>query len=82
MLPILVLLLPAAALAQTPPPAPERAQGERICRTTGELGSRLNRSRSCRTRAEWEESRRENRSTIDRAQRQFNPTVDEALAGN
>jgi len=81
-IPILALLMPAATLAQTAPPAPERSWNKRICRTTGELGSRVTRARVCRTRAEWEETRRENRGTIDRAQRQFNPSVDEAIAGN
>jgi hypothetical protein len=39
-----------------------------ICRTQGETGSRLQRTRVCRTRAQWEEQRRENRQAIDRAQ--------------
>ena len=49
-----------------------------VCRVTGETGSRLQRSRICKTRAEWDELRREQRNTIDRAQtRQVNRTLDE-----
>ncbi len=82
LLAVLALSMPAAAIAQTAaqaPPAPARSSEERICRTSGELGSRLNRTRICRTRAQWEEARRENRDTVDRAQRQFEPTVDGVL---
>ncbi|HYD13415.1 MAG TPA: hypothetical protein VEC11_11270 [Allosphingosinicella sp.] len=79
-------IMPAAATAQVQtaaqePPAPPRSAHERICRTTGELGSRLGRTRVCKTRAQWEEARRENRDTIDRAQRQWNPTADEIPGG-
>ncbi len=83
LLAILALVIPAAiAQAQSAPQAPPRSSNERICRTSGELGSRLNRTRTCMTRAQWEEARRENRDTIDRAQRQFNPTADEMPGGN
>ena len=52
--------------------------GEMICRMTGETGSRLQRNRTCRTRAEWDQLRREQRNSIDRAQtRQVNRTIDE-----
>ena len=85
---ILALVMPAAAIAQvqtaatTVPPAPPRSSEERICRNSGEIGSRLNRTRVCRSRQQWEDMRRDQRNTIDRAQRQFNPTVDEAISGN
>ena len=49
-----------------------------VCRVTGETGSRLQRTRTCRTFAEWDQLRREQRSSIDRAQtRQVNRTIDE-----
>ena len=71
---ILALLVPAAAAAQ----APAGGANDMICRITGETGSRLQRSRICKTRAEWDELRREQRNSIDRAQtRQVNRTLDE-----
>ena len=72
---ILALLVPAAAAAaETPAGSPN----DMICRVTGETGSRLQRSRTCKTRAEWDQLRREQRNTIDRAQtRQVNRTIDE-----
>lgn len=74
MIAILALLLPAAAAAQ----APAGSADDMVCRVTGETGSRLQRSRICKTRAEWEELRREQRNSIDRAQtRQVNRTLDE-----
>ena len=84
LLAIPALVLPAAAIAQAPtaPQAPPRSSNERICRTSGELGSRPNRTRTCTTRAQREGARRENRDAIDRAQRQWNPTVDEVPGGN
>jgi hypothetical protein len=78
---ILALLMPAAAVAQ--PPAASSNPNALICRVTGETGSRLQRSRTCKTRAQWDELRREQRNTLDRAQtQQVNRTVDEALRGN
>jgi hypothetical protein len=58
--------------------APSNSGSETICRSTGALGSRLARQRICRTRAEWDNIRREGRAAIDRSQtRQFNLTIDE-----
>lgn len=75
---ILALLVPAAAAAQ----GSQNDPNERICRVTGETGSRLARNRICKTRAEWEELRREQRNTLDRAQTyQINRTVDGAVHG-
>ncbi len=71
---ILALLMPGAAMAQIPAGNPN----DMICRVTGETGSRLQRNRTCKTRAEWEQLRREQRNTVDRAQtRQVNRTIDE-----
>lgn len=72
----LALLIPSAAAAAAQEPA--SGPNDMVCRVTGETGSRLQRSRICKTRAEWEQLRREQRNTIDRAQtRQVNRTVDE-----
>lgn len=45
-----------------------------ICRNQRETGSMLNRTRVCKTRAQWEAERRDNRQAIDRTQtnRQLN----------
>ena len=39
-----------------------------ICRNQRETGSMLNRTRVCKTRAEWDAERRDNRQQIDRNQ--------------
>lgn len=39
-----------------------------ICRNQRETGSMLARTRVCKTRAEWEAERRDNRQSIDRNQ--------------
>ena len=39
-----------------------------ICRNQRETGSMLNRTRVCKTRAQWEADRRDTRQTIDRTQ--------------
>ncbi|HEX4737854.1 MAG TPA: hypothetical protein VH331_09855 [Allosphingosinicella sp.] len=45
-----------------------------ICRDVAETGSRLSSERVCMTKEQWEESRREARQTIERAQtQQTNP---------
>lgn len=68
------ILLSAAAASQ----APSDDSGQLICRTHAEIGTRLQRTRTCKSRAEWAELRREQRPAIDRAQiRQFNRTIDE-----
>ena len=45
-----------------------------VCRNLRETGSMLNRTRVCKTRAEWDAERRDNRQSIDRTQsnRQMN----------
>ena len=78
-----VLLIPSAAAAAPAPSANSSDPNAVICRVSGETGSRLARARTCKTRAEWEEIRREQRNAIDRAQaQQGNRTVDEAARGN
>jgi hypothetical protein len=39
-----------------------------ICRNQRETGSMLNRTRVCKTRAQWEADRRDTRQTVDRTQ--------------
>ena len=79
---LVALLIPSAAAA-APAPSASSDPNAMICRVTGETGSRLARARTCRTRAQWEEIRREQRNAVDRAQaQQGNRTVDEALRGN
>jgi hypothetical protein len=58
--------------------APSNNNSDMICRSSSAVGSRLARTRICRTRAEWDNLRRGDRQAIDRAQtRQFNLTIDE-----
>ena len=79
---LVALLIPSAAAA-APAPSANSDPNAVICRVSGETGSRLQRTRTCKTRAQWEEIRREHRNAIDRAQaQQGNRTVDEALRGN
>lgn len=42
--------------------------GQMICRSVREIGSMLSRARVCKTRAQWEDERREMRQNIDRTQ--------------
>jgi hypothetical protein len=68
------LLVSTAAYAQpssTPANGNGAAAGDpnaMICRNQRETGSMLNRTRVCKTRAQWEADRRENRQQIDRDQ--------------
>ncbi|HEY5723364.1 MAG TPA: hypothetical protein VIT45_13685 [Allosphingosinicella sp.] len=41
---------------------------KKVCRTIGETGSRLNKSRACHTQAEWEELRRLTKQKIENIQ--------------
>jgi hypothetical protein len=70
------LLLSGAASAQTGSPAssPNGAgarsgdPNQMICRNIREIGSMLSRSRVCKTRAQWEDERRNTRQNIDQSQ--------------
>ena len=78
---LIALLIPSAAAAQAQPA--DSDPNALICRVNGETGSRLARARTCKTRAQWEEIRREQRNAVDRAQaQQGNRTVDEAARGH
>ena len=62
-------LAAATALLAEPPQRPAKATSERqICRSSGEVGSRLARSRACHTEQEWAELRRQTRQNIDHIQ--------------
>lgn len=62
-------LLETSALAdQDAGKKPTKADDDVICRTEAEIGSRLNRKRICRTRAQWEEQRREDRRSLEKVQ--------------
>ena len=72
-----LLVSGAAALAQTPVEAPATTKtgpnqdpDQIVCQTQTEIGSRLNRRRVCRTRAEWAEHQRMYRQNIEKAQQQ------------
>jgi hypothetical protein len=62
------------AFAQAPTNTTEQKVGPNgdpnqvICRTEGEIGSRLSRRRICRTRSEWAELEQQTRQTVDRTQ--------------
>lgn len=70
------VLMAGTASAQTgsPSAAPNGAgargsdPNEMICRSIAEMGTRLNRQRICKTRAEWAEERRQQRQQIDQNQ--------------
>ncbi len=66
------ILVATAGFAQNPGPVVGTGstanQTETICRTVAETGSRLSRTRVCRTRAQWEQERREVRQDIERSQ--------------
>ena len=72
---VCALLVSTAASAQTPSSTSSSDAGagagsasQVICRNQRETGSMLNRTRVCKTRAEWEAERRDNRQAIDRTQ--------------
>lgn len=70
-------LMPIAAHAQESAQvvvdAPTNNPNERVCRTITDTGSRLNRSRVCKSRAEWAEQRRNMRQDVERSQANRNP---------
>ena len=77
---LFALLVSTAASAQPSSSSPNGAgaaapdPNTMICRNQRETGSMLNRTRVCKTRAEWDAERRDNRQSIDRSQsnRQLN----------
>ena len=67
-------MVSAAAVAATAQPAAapaaveEDGQQKVVCRTITEIGSRLNRRRVCRTKAEWDELEVQTRQVVERVQ--------------
>jgi hypothetical protein len=61
-------LLIAPLQAAESQPRPRSDPNERICEKVPMIGSRLGSKQVCMTRAEWEERRRTDRESIDRAQ--------------
>lgn len=59
-----------AATAQTPPATAEDndTQEKVVCKSISEIGSRLNRRRVCRTRAQWIEIEAQTRQVVERVQ--------------
>ena len=47
---------------------PRNDPNEIVCRVENEIGSRLTRTRVCRTRAEWAEHTAQTRQVVDRVQ--------------
>jgi nicotinamide mononucleotide (NMN) deamidase PncC len=70
-----LVLVPSVALAGGAGEKQDKKRDGLICREMAETGSRLSTKRVCMTREQWDQSRRETRETIERAQtRQTNPT--------
>lgn len=64
-----VISIPIAVNGAEPQSSSQPApRTKRTCTVTTEIGSRLNNVRTCRTAAEREEARQEQRRTIDRVQ--------------
>ena len=61
----------AQAPADTTTTGPSNDPSEIVCISESRIGSRLDRHRVCRTRAEWAEHRRQYRNSVDRAQQQM-----------
>jgi hypothetical protein len=57
-----------AAVAEQPAPKVHGDPNKVICRTSGEVGSRLKRTRACHTQAEWAELNRQTRATVEHIQ--------------
>lgn len=58
----------AQTSAQVVVTGPSKNPDETVCRTVADTGSRLSRTRVCRTRAEWEQQRRNTEQDVERAQ--------------
>ena len=61
----------AATVAIASPPSATGAgkdANKMICRTIAEIGSRLNKTRACHTKAEWEDLRRQARQNVQNIQ--------------
>lgn len=66
-----IAAIAVAATAQTPAaPAEGKDPGQDkvVCKSITEIGSRLNRRRVCRTRAQWQEVEAQTRQVVERVQ--------------
>ena len=74
--PLALLLLPAAAQAQSPQaPAPAKKDpNEIVCERQKVPGSRLAVAKVCKTRAEWADLKQQDRMDLERAQTQRGTT--------
>jgi len=64
---VAVVAAPVVLTAQ-PTIQPRNDSTRKICRTDGEIGSRLGGVRRCRTKAEWDAEKAEARNVVDRVQ--------------
>jgi hypothetical protein len=64
------LALAAAAPAQSGMRPPSNDPNEVVCVRETQIGSRLSTGRVCRTREQWDEVRRQARTSVERAQNQ------------
>jgi hypothetical protein len=48
---------------------------KKVCKVEGSIGSRLNRKRTCRSQAEWDELARESRATAEHFQSYTHPCL-------
>lgn len=63
-----VVVIPVAVIGARPPAKAPKDSSRKICEVRGNTGSRLGAVRVCRTRAEWQEVKAEERATIERTQ--------------
>lgn len=65
---LLAVLAAAPAEARKPRDVDPKDPNKMICRTEEVIGSRLASKRTCMTAQQWEDMRREQRTTVDRIQ--------------
>lgn len=65
---LLAILVAAPAEARKPRDVDAKDPNKVICRTEEVIGSRLASKRTCMTAQQWEDMRREQRTTVDRIQ--------------
>jgi hypothetical protein len=61
----------AASEPATTKRGPSNDPNEVVCVSQAQIGTRLNRRRVCRTRAEWAEHQAEHKQEVERAQQQM-----------
>jgi hypothetical protein len=63
-----VVAIPIAVVGQQPPRKARDDSSRKICEIRGTTGSRLGTVRVCRTKAQWDEVRADERAVIERVQ--------------